>query len=72
MHNYKRKSWQLACAILTDLVLLSGHIGAHNDQRPFDCYCGSAFTTKSDLRRHQHKSKKHSDDIDRQLATIRE
>ncbi|KAF4596106.1 hypothetical protein EYR40_008211 [Pleurotus pulmonarius] len=48
------------------------HMGAHNDERPFDCYCGSAFTTRSDLKRHQHKSKKHAEDIDPQLATIRE
>ncbi|KAF7423958.1 hypothetical protein PC9H_009258 [Pleurotus ostreatus] len=35
------------------------HLGAHNDVRPFGCECGSAFTTKSDLKRHQLKSKKH-------------
>ncbi|KAF9492314.1 hypothetical protein BDN71DRAFT_1451709 [Pleurotus eryngii] len=35
------------------------HLGAHNDERPFDCECGSAFTTRSDLKRHQLKSKKH-------------
>ncbi|KAF4597772.1 hypothetical protein EYR40_008237 [Pleurotus pulmonarius] len=35
------------------------HLGAHNDERPFGCECGSAFTTKSDLKRHQLKSKKH-------------
>ncbi|KAF7423986.1 hypothetical protein PC9H_009286 [Pleurotus ostreatus] len=48
------------------------HIGAHNDERPFECHCGSAFTTKSDLKRHQHRSKKHSDVNDPQLAAIRE
>ncbi|KAL4264453.1 C2H2-type domain-containing protein [Pleurotus pulmonarius] len=35
------------------------HLGAHNDERPFSCECGSAFTTKSDLKRHKFKSKKH-------------
>ncbi|KAF7422719.1 hypothetical protein PC9H_010875 [Pleurotus ostreatus] len=35
------------------------HLGAHNDERPFSCECGSAFTTKSDLKRHMFKSKKH-------------
>ncbi|KAF7423990.1 hypothetical protein PC9H_009290 [Pleurotus ostreatus] len=35
------------------------HLGAHNDERPFGCECGSAFTTKSDLKRHKFKSKKH-------------
>ncbi|KAG9224459.1 hypothetical protein CCMSSC00406_0007652 [Pleurotus cornucopiae] len=48
------------------------HIGAHNDERPFGCHCGSAFTTKSDLKRHQHRSKKHSDDNDLRLAAVRE
>ncbi|KAF9492282.1 hypothetical protein BDN71DRAFT_1509536 [Pleurotus eryngii] len=48
------------------------HIGAHNDERPFECHCGSAFTTKSDLKRHQHRSKKHSDGNDLQLAALRE
>lgn len=70
-HNYYRMSAILDTFTFSNLFsprICQGHLGAHNDERPFGCECGSAFTTKSDLKRHKFKSKKHGHGQDDAVA----